>query len=168
MKKSLCLLFLSVCFFVCSACSKDDVKNPIIGNWKLTAWSIEIPFNLNNDATFSTNLLDETTCEVNEILRFDTNGLVTSNDTFNPELKVRLKDGTSDVYMITETCAEGAIGFATEYNQVNDQSIGFNGVVAVVTGSKLTVVYEGAIKVYNEALTEIIATKDLTLVYEKK
>lgn len=167
MKKSLCLLFLSVCFIVCSACSKDNDKNPIIGNWKLTSWSIEIPFNLKKDTTFSTNLLDETDCEVNEILSFDNNGLVTSNDTFNPELKVRLKNGTSDDYMITETCAEETIGFATEYKQITDQSVGFNGVVAVVTGTKLTVVYKDAIKVYNEALTEVLGMKDLTLVYEK-
>jgi hypothetical protein len=168
MKRSLCLLFLSVCFVVSSACSKDDVKNPIIGNWKLTSWSIKIPLDLNSDATFSTNLLDETICEVNEILSFDKNGIVTSSDTFNPELKVRLKNGTSDVYMITETCAEGSVGFATEYEQINDQRVGFNGVFAVVTGTKLTVVYKDAVMVYNEALTEVVATKDLTLVYEKR
>lgn len=167
MNKSLYLLFFSVCFIVCSACSKDDDKNPIVGNWKLKSWSIEIPINLKTDTSFSTNLLDETNCEVNEILSFDKNGLVTSHNTFNPELKVRLKDGTTDIYLISETCAEGTIGFAAEYKQITDQSVGFNGVVAVVTGATLTVVYEDAFKVYNEAFTEVVDTKDLTLVYEK-
>ncbi|MBJ7881806.1 hypothetical protein [Gelidibacter salicanalis] len=168
MRKSLCLLCFSICIFVCSACSTDDINNPILGSWKLTSWSIAIPFDLNSDAKFNTNLLDETNCEVNEVLSFDTHSLVASKNTFNPELTVSLKDGTSDKYIIKESCAEGAIGFATEYTQINAQSVSFNGAAGSVTVSTLTMVYKDAIKVYNEALTEVLETKDLTLVYEKE
>lgn len=168
MKKSICLFLLSLCFVICSACTDDDINNPIIGNWKLTSWSIGIPIDINSDTEFSINLLDETQCNPNETLSFDKNGLVTSNDTFNPEIQVSLEEGTSDNYIVKEVCAEGIIGFATEYTQVNDQSVGFNNVVAVTNGTTLTVVYKDAINVYNEALTEVISKKDLTLVYEKK
>lgn len=168
MKISPYLFFLSVFFFVCSACSKDDVTDPIVGDWQLTSWTIGVPFVLSDDTTFYTNLLDETKCEVNETLSFDKNGVVTSDDTFNPQVKVSLMDGTSDTYILAETCAEGTIGFTTEYTHINDQSIGFNQVVGIMSGKQLTVVYKDAIKVYSEALTEVIETKDLTLVYEKK
>lgn len=168
MKKSLGLLFFSVSVLVCSACSEAGVKHPVIGSWKLISWSTEIPIDLNSDGIFSTNLLDETSCKANEILTFDKERLVISNNTFNPDITVSLKDGASDKYSIKETCAEGSIGFATEYTQINDQSVRFNNTVAGVYGSKLTIVYKNTVKVYNKALTEVVATRDVTLVYEKE
>ena len=168
MKITLRLLFFSFCFIICLSCSKDNVENPVIGNWELTTWTVDIPFDLDNDMASSTNFLDKTACNVNETLSFDDNGNVSSSDTFNPEITIRLKDGTSDVYFVNEVCAEGSIGFSTSYIQVNNQNVELNGAVGIVANKKLTLVYVNAVKIYNEALTEVIATKDLTLVYMKK
>ncbi|WP_299390427.1 hypothetical protein [uncultured Gelidibacter sp.] len=167
MKKSFFLLLISTCFLVFSSCSNDDASNPVIGSWKLITWSIAIPVDLNSDSKFSTNLLDEIACDANEILSFDAHGLAYSSNTFNPELSISLKDDTSDEYIIDVTCDEGSIGFATEYAQIGQESVSFNDAVGVVSGSRLSIVYPNAIKVYNETFTEVVETKNLTLIYEK-
>ena len=57
---NLCFAFILVCF---TSCSTDDVtqdsKNAITGVWKLTAWNINGGFDINNDGTVSSNLLNE-------------------------------------------------------------------------------------------------------------
>lgn len=168
MKITFRLLFLSVCFIICSSCSKDGDKNPVVGNWELIAWTVNIPFDLDNDLDPSLNFLDKTACNVNETLSFDHKGNVTSKDTFNPEITIRLKEGTSDVYFVEEICAEGSIGLSTSYVQIDNQKIELNGAIGIVASQKLTLVYADAIKIYNETLTEVIESKDLTLVYLKK
>ena len=168
MKITFRLLFLSLFFLTLLSCSQDEDKRPIIGTWKLVTWTVDIPFDLDNDNLTSSNFLDKTACNVNETLSFDDNGNVSSSDTFNPEITIRLKDGTSDVYFVNEVCAEGSIGFSTSYIQVNNQNVELNGAVGIVANKILTLVYVNAVKIYNEALTEVIATKDLTLVYMKK
>lgn len=168
MKITFRLLFYSFCFIICSSCSNDDAKHPVIGDWELIIWTVDIPFDLENDLVPTSNFLDTTACSVNEILTFDNNGIVTSDDTFNPEITISLKDGTSDVYFVNEVCAEGIIGFSTSFIQVNNQNVELNGAVGIVTSEKLTLVYKDAIEIYNEALTEVIESKDLTLVYMKK
>ncbi|WP_027124790.1 hypothetical protein [Gelidibacter mesophilus] len=167
MKISVHLLFLSFCFLLCSGCSDKEVASPVIGSWKLTTWTVGIPMDLKNHSVYSTNLLDQTTCHVNEVLSFDSNGTITSADTFNPEITISLKDGTSDDYIVKEMCADGSIGFTADYMAVDDDKVEFNNVMGILENEKLTVVYESAVKIYNEGLTEIIDLKDLTLVYEK-
>ncbi len=168
MKINLRLLFISVCFLVSLSCSNDDFTNPVIGHWELVTWSVDIPFELDNDMISSSNYLDKTACNVNETLTFDKNGTVTSRDTFNPEITISLKEDTSDIYIVEEICAEGSIGFSTSYAQVNNQNIELNGAVGLVETKKLTLVYPNAIKIYNEALTDVIENKNLTLVYLRK
>lgn len=162
------LLALSFGFIIFSSCSNQDDKNAMVGNWKLIAWTVGIPFDLDAEVTPSSNFLDKTACKVNEILTFSINGIVTSNDTFNPEITIRLKDGSSNIYLVKEMCAEGSIGFSTSYDTVDKNHIELNGAVGIVKSNKLTLVYIDAFKVYNEALTEVIDHKDLTLVYVKK
>ena len=168
MKISFRILFISVCFIIYTSCAGDGSKNPIHGDWELIAWNVGIPFDLNNDVAPSLNLLDKTTCDVNETLTFDKNGTVTSDNTFSPEITISLKDSTSDVYFFKEICADGSIGFSTSYTQVNNQSVELNGATGTVESQKLTLVYTDAVKIYNEALTEVIDSKNLTLVYAKK
>ncbi|TDU39700.1 hypothetical protein BXY82_1730 [Gelidibacter sediminis] len=167
MAKSSFLFCALSCFILSSGCTEDDANNPVLGNWKLTSWSITIPLDMNLDGIANTNLLMETECEVNEKLIFDKHGVVTSKDTYNPELKVSLIDDTTDIYKVEEMCSEGSIGFATEYIQIGAESISLNGKVGVVHQGKLTFVYNGAIPVYNENYTEIVDKKDLILIYDK-
>ncbi|WP_323027350.1 hypothetical protein [Gelidibacter japonicus] len=168
MKTSIRLLFFTFTFFILLSSSKQVVKNPLIGGWELTTWTVGIPIQLKDSKHFTTNLLDQTSCNVNEILSFDKDGIVISEDTFSPQIIIRLKDGTSDVYLVEEICAEGRIGYATDYSYDSNGNVEFNSIVGVVANKQLTVIYKDAIKIYNEALTEVIENKDLTLVYRKK
>lgn len=168
MKITLRLLLISVCFIICSSCSKDEVKAPVVGVWELVGWTVDIPFELDDNIISSSNFLDKTVCEVNEILVFDSNGNVTSHDTFSPKITISLKDGTSDVYFVEEVCAEGSIGFSTSYLQVDHQSIELNGATGFFTAKELNLVYSNAVEIYNEARTEVIENKNLTLTYLKR
>lgn len=168
MKITFRLLFLSICLIISSSCSNDDDKKPVVGNWKLTTWTVDIMFDLDDDIAPSSNFLNKTICNVNETLTFDKNGIVTSNESFNSDVTISLKDGTADGYIIKEVCSEGSVGFATSYNQVDKHKVELNGAVGIVENQKLTLVYADAVKIYNEALSQVIDTKDLTLVYVKK
>lgn len=134
----------------------------------MTTWTVGIPIDLKDTMQFSTNLIDQTSCDVNEILSFDSNGIVTSEDTFSPRITIRLKETAADEYMLEEICAEGVIGYATDYSHEASGEVQFNNTVGVVVNNQLTVVYKNAVKVYNETLTEVVESKDLTLVYTKK
>lgn len=150
-----------------SGCSDKEVTHPVIGSWNLTTWTVGIPLDLKNHSVYSTNLLDQTACKVNEILSFNTSGTVISEDTFNPKITISLKDGSSDDYIVEEICSEGSIGFTADYIAVDDNKVEFNNVMGILESNKLTFVYENMVKIYNDAQTEVIDSKDLTLVYEK-
>lgn len=162
------LLFIAACFIISFGCSDNHNKKPIVGTWELVSWTVDVPFEIENNLTSNLNFLEKTTCKVNETLTFDHLGNVTSEDTFSPKITIRLKDDLSNNYIIDEICAEGTIGFSTEYLEIDDKSIELNGATGVFTAKELTLVYANAVKIYNEALTEVIGKKDLTLTYLKK
>jgi hypothetical protein len=163
-----CLLYI---FVFLTACSNDDSSDfnaiSVIGTWELTTWTIQTPINLNNDAIFSTNLLDEAPCDNNEILIFDVDGTVSSNMTYNPQVTISLLSNALDDYVFIVSCdMQGSIGTAGSYTQNNNLVNLFN-TTAVIDGNQLTLIYEDAIDIYNEDFTEISFSKDLTLVYTK-
>ncbi|OEK07622.1 hypothetical protein A8C32_17655 [Flavivirga aquatica] len=158
---TICALCISLIWVSCS--SEDD---NIIGVWKLTTWSVDIPVDLNKDGATTTNLLDEVTCVNNETLVFDKRGIVASNETFNPEIDIVLLDKTDNEYFFNVICPEGVIGTASSYTKEGDRVM-INDRMASLNGNKLIRVFKNAHKIYNEDLTEVIATKDLTLIYTK-
>ncbi|OMP31248.1 hypothetical protein [Mangrovimonas sp. DI 80] len=162
----ICILQLSV------ACSEDSSsKNALVGKWKLTSWSAEVPMDLNNDGLANVNLLKEITCSNKETLSFDVHGIVSSEDTFNPTVMIsEVNGGGGNAYAVQVECAEGIIGFATDYafDSTNGTvQIGEN-TVATLNGGELTIVYGNAIEIYNTELAEVVGTKDLTKVYTKQ
>ena len=168
MKSTLKFLFIIVALVLVSSCSKDDVnEHAVVGKWKLTTWTVNIPFDLNHDTVSSTNLLDEIDCANNEILEFNAKDVVASDDTFNPKVDIALLNGTTDRYTVTTECAEGIIGFSKLYFIINDTEVMINNRTATINGNQLTIVYENAISIYNEDFTQVITTKDLTLIYTK-
>lgn len=174
MSKFLSILSLAFVFSMFTSCFKDgDDLNKfndfsVVGTWELTMWTIQESIDLNDDTISSMNLLDEASCDNNETLKFDDNGTVSSNMTYNPQVTISLRDGSTDDYIFNVVCdMDGTIGTASEYTQ-NSNSVTLFNTSAVLNGNQLTVVYEDAIDIYNEALTEVVATKDLTLVYTKK
>lgn len=153
-------------------CSDNNAsKNALVGEWKLTSWSTDVSMDLNNDGVENVNLLKETTCANNELLKFESNGIVASENTFNPTVMISELDGEEEVsYEVEVECAEGVIGFATDYvyNTTNGNvQIGEN-TAATIGENTLTIVYENAIEIYNTNLSEVVATKDLTKVYTKQ
>ncbi|WP_298551044.1 hypothetical protein [uncultured Algibacter sp.] len=165
---NLCFAFALVCF---SSCSTDDSidsnDSSITGVWKLTAWHVEEGFDINNDGTISTNLLNEIDCSRNETLFFDNKGVVSLNTTFNPDLDISVLDNSTSEYSFNVSCDEGIISLATSYT-VNDSIIIIGESQAQIEGNQISFVFEDRIKIYNENLTQVITTKDLTLVYIKQ
>jgi len=166
---SLCIAFTLVCFTSCSSGDTDDSNNQtILGVWELTAWNIEGGFDINNDGTLSTNLLNEIDCSRNETLLFNKNGVVSLNTTFNPEINITLLSGETETYNFDVACdTEGVISLATEYT-VKDSIITIGESEAEIDGNQISLVFEDRLKIYNEDKTEIIETRNLTLVYTKQ
>ncbi|GAA3654056.1 hypothetical protein [Flavivirga jejuensis] len=163
-------LFYILCFvLVFTSCSSDDNDGvSIIGVWELTAWDVMDGFDINNDGTASTNIIDEIECTNNETLIFEDNGVMSSNETYNPDINIALLEGTTDEYMFNVSCDEqGIIGFATSYSQTNNTVI-FNDIEFTVIDNQLFRVIKESVKIYNEDFTEVVATKDLKLVYTKR
>ena len=166
---NLCIAFILVCSTSCSTDDMQDSNNSsIIGVWKLTAWNIEGGFDINNDGTVSSNLLNEIECSRNETLFFDNNGIVSLNTTFNPDIGIALLNETTNEFRFDISCdTEGVISLATEYT-VKDSVITIGESEAMIEGNQIYLVFEGRIKIYNEDFTEVLEAKDLTLVYDKQ
>ncbi|WP_053990319.1 hypothetical protein [Mangrovimonas sp. TPBH4] len=170
MKQLVAAFSIVVAILLLIACSGDNSsKNAIIGEWKLTYWSADVSMDLNNDGLENVNLLRETACTNNEILSFDSNGIVSSENTFNPYVIIS-EFNNAAAYSVNVECAEGIIGFATDYlyDNVNENVQIGESTTATIDEGELTIVYEDAIEIYNTELTEVVATKDLTKVYTKQ
>lgn len=165
---NLCLAFMLVCF---ASCSSDDMQDSndlsIVGVWQLTAWNVEGGFDINNDGTKSSNLLNEIDCFRNETLFFDKNGVVSLNTTFNPDIEIALLYESNE-YTFNVTCdTEGVVSLATEYT-INESIIKIGESEAQIQDNQILLVFEDRLKIYNQDLTEVVETKDLTLVYNKQ
>ncbi|WP_298496693.1 hypothetical protein [uncultured Algibacter sp.] len=168
-------LLLNLCFACIlvffTSCSSDDAQDKnstaIIGVWKLTAWNVDQGFDINNDGVVNTNLLNEIDCPRNETLFFDDKGIVSLNTTFNPDLDITLLNEEASEYRFNVACdTEGIISLATSYT-LNDSIIMIGESEAQIKNGQIILIFEDRIKIYNEDLTQIIETKDLTLVYDK-
>lgn len=166
---NLCIACALVNFTSCSSDDMQDSDNSsITGVWTLTAWNIDEGFDFNNDGTVSTNLLSEIDCSQNETLFFEKNGTVSLNTTFNPDIDIALLNEENNEYNFNVTCDnEGIISLATSYT-VNDSIVMIGETEAQFDGNQITLVSEDRIKIYNEDFTEVVETRDLTLVYFKK
>lgn len=162
------IFVLTIVASVLISCSTDADDKTINGVWALTEWNIAEGFDINNDGIINTNILNEIDCVNNETLFFESTGVVSSNFTFNPTIEIALVNGTSDNHSFNVVCdKEGSISFATTFT-INGHIVLINDSEATIKGDKLSRVFIDAIKIYNEDFTEVIVTKDLTLVYSKQ
>ncbi|MFH4964131.1 hypothetical protein V8G69_03935 [Gaetbulibacter sp. M235] len=160
------LFIISTIFLV--SCSNETIDMSAVGTWKLTGYNVSNGFDLNNDGIKSLNLLNEFECENHETLTFELNGVVSSTETFNPEVDVILIDEATNEYAFNVVCdIEGVIGFASNYSQ-NGEIVTYNNKNATIIGNELSVVFEDAIKIYNSDSTQVVSTENLTLVYTKQ
>ena len=172
MNKLLLNLYIAFVLVSFTSCSKDDMQDSnnssITGVWKLTAWNVDGGFDFNNDGTVSTNLLNEIDCSRNETLFFDKKGVVSLNTTFNPKIDIALLNELTSEYNFNVTCdTEGVVSLATSYT-VNGSMIFIGESEAQFDGNQISLIFEDRIKIYNEDFTQVVDTKDLTLVYNKQ
>ncbi len=159
--KQIIVVVLSFLFVGCSG-------NTIEGEWKLTAWRVDDGFDINNDGVVSINILDEIDCVNNEVLVFESNGVMSSKASFNPEINIALENKASNTYRFEVICdTEGVISFASSYSLRGDE-LKINEQNAILKGNQIYRVFKKAIKIYNKGYTQIVGTKDLTLVYTKR
>lgn len=160
----LCLSLLA------SSCSKKDETNDsqFLGTWKLTSYAIDLALDINNDGEKNLNLLTELDCETNEVLKFDNTGVVSSTNTFQHDIKIFKKEADLEMYGVEVECAEGAIGFATTYLPIGENTVVFNTIEATVDGNQLSRTITDGIAIYNEDLSEVVETKSVTLIYSKQ
>lgn len=161
-------IMLFITFFLSVSCSSDNDTESIEGVWKLTAWNVAGGFDINKDGVASINILDEIDCVNNETLHFETNGIVSSTASFNPEINIALLTGTTDEYVFDVVCDDaGVISFASSYSRSGDVVV-INNRDALIDGNQIYQVFENAVEIHNEDLTQVVASKDLTLVYTKQ
>jgi len=166
MKNIINAIFILCLAVATSSCTESD-KSKVIGVWKLKTRTTDIPFDVNNDGSFSTNLVDEIDCNEIETLTFEENGTVFSGNEASVILKY-FKTADSNTYGLNVECnKDGVISFASSYNEIDENTIQVSGRDYVISNNEMTVVFEGAVKIYNEDFSEIIETRDLTLVYTK-
>lgn len=160
-------LLFTLIFLSCSKDKDQTINNDLLGTWKLTEWGVEGGFDINTDGVADSNLLNEIACPNEETLVFDNYGTVSSYKTFNPTFKIALTSNIEYRYSYNIECSEGSIGFSASYSQ-NNGSVTIQDQVASLDNNKLTRVFFGAIKIYNEDFTQVISTRDLTMVYTKQ
>ncbi|WP_298238838.1 hypothetical protein [uncultured Algibacter sp.] len=167
MNKLFFTLVLSCLFLV--SCSGNDINDdPLLGVWKLTEWNIADGFDIDNDGFVSTNLLNEINCSYNETLLFEPNNIVSLNTTFNPKLEIAQLNNSTNEYSFNVECdTEGVVSLATFYSKEGNSVI-FGESEAVINGNQISIVFKESIEIYNEDFTQVIANKDLTVVYTKQ
>ena len=163
------LTALLVLLTSCSIEPVDPITSEFFeGEYRLTEYVVDLPVDLNNDSNYSTNLLEEIDCENRETLVFDKQGFVYSNQTFNPKIDLLLVDASLGTYSVDVECdTEGIIGTASAYTKSGNQ-IMINERKATISGTKITMLFKNALKIYNQNKTLVLGTKDLTLIYTKK
>ncbi|MCK8479450.1 hypothetical protein [Psychroserpens algicola] len=161
------LLLIALILVSITSCSSDDTATDsnIIGSWQLTNYDIGLSVDIDKDENFNVNLLDELNCQNNEVLMFEANGTVSSNDTFNPTLLI--SKSMNGEYEFDVECAEGSISFASSYAVDNNEVI-YSDNISTISDNKLYRTLENVINVYNDDFTQIIETRDLNLIYTKQ
>jgi len=166
MKNTIKAFFILCLAIAMIACTKSD-KSKAVGVWQLTTRTTDIPFDVNNDGVFSTNLVDEIDCNDIETLTFEENGTVFSGNEASVIMKY-FKTADTNSYGLNIDCnKEGIISFASSYNEIDEDTIQVSGRNYVIDNNTMTTIFKDAVKVYNEDFTEIIETRDLKLVYKK-
>ncbi len=152
----------------CSGTTQPEAM--IVGTWKLTSWSSENPYDLNNDGTQSENLLDEMDCYTNELLIFNEDGTATSESNSYAEISVELVVGTENDYDFTIECID-EIDITNGSWEESDNTVTFTSdgqeIIMTLFDDELSFVFpSGFISVSEDASVEI--TEDLTFIYTKQ
>lgn len=161
-------LILAVCLVFLNSCAKEEVKtkSQVIGEWKLASYSIGAAFDVDKDGTSQLNLLNEIDCVNSEILKFETTGILSSNETYNPTIEIS-KSEIDNTYNFSIECQEGVISFATSFSQIDVDTFQFNDKEFTIVNNSFNILLVDEVIIYNEDFTAILETRDLVLTYSK-
>lgn len=165
--KKIALAFLLIVLLSFTISCSDKSEHDVVGVWLLTTRTIDIPFDVNQDDISNTNLVAEIECNKTETLTFENNGMVSSGNEFSNPLKYYKEDDTNVYRIISDCNTEGIISFASEFEITEENTIKISDRVYTLNGDALTTVYKDAVEIYNEDFTEVLETKDLTLIYSR-
>jgi uncharacterized lipoprotein YehR (DUF1307 family) len=176
MKKILLLLVVAVAVTACSKNDDDSGNNGSVsveGNWKLTSFTTENEYDLNEDGTASNNVMTETGCYLNETIAFNGDATGTAQSTSYAEITLDLVAGTTNEYEYSIACVQENETTAFAWTQNGDTVVltfaGFT-----YTGAKsddtITIVLENglAFEVEDDNGGTVMITEDITFVYTKQ
>nr|WP_321228295.1 hypothetical protein [uncultured Psychroserpens sp.] len=105
-------------------------------------------------------------CVNSEILKFETTGVLSSNETYNPTIEIS-KSEIDNTYNFSIECQEGVISFATSFSQIDADTFQFNDKEFTIINNSFNIVLVEEIEIYNEDFTTVLETRDLVLTYSK-
>ena len=174
--KKLFLSLLAVSTLILNSCSSDDDGNSsnvsLVGTWKLTAWNSTTAFDINNDGTASTNLLQEFDCYDNETIVFSANNTAIANSTSYADITAEITAGTTDEYTYTIECIDEADFFPLTWT-LNGNTLIFDQdtedeITATLSGNTISILIPAGFEVYSEDFSDVVVSEDIIFVYTKQ
>ena len=162
------LVFLSTLIYSCNSENQNTPETTALeGVWHLTAWNVVQGLDMDQDGTAHTNLLDEISCENAETLEFDTHGIVSFNNSFSPDLKITRVPDNPGKYNFDITCDNKRIlGSASTFKK-SGKTLMIGDTPATINGNEITIVRKNKIKIFDQSLTKLQKTLDVSVVYTK-
>ena len=172
MKKIVFTLLIASMLF---SCKKDDDGNTEIsldGTWRLTAFTTENAYDLNEDGTSSNDVIAETGCYQNETLVFNSDNTGTATTRSFADISLELVTGSTTEYEYSVECIQETDDTAITWTQtgntvvVSGLGVAYTGTVA---GSTLTItIPSGFIVEVVEGSGTGFTTEDITFEYTKQ
>lgn len=172
MKKIFGLLILVIAMAACSS-DDDNNGNGLEGTWKMTAFSTQNPYDLNGDGTASQDLMAETSCYQNELMRFNGDGTGKVTSSSEAIINFDLIVGTTNEYEYSTECVAQIENRAFTYVQSGDEvTLSYDGFPSTGTLSNNTLTFIIPSGFFIEAEDPnsgiITVNEDVTIVYTKQ
>ncbi|HPF10388.1 MAG TPA: lipocalin family protein [Flavobacteriaceae bacterium] len=172
--KKLILIVLAVTLVL--GCSKDDDNKSsgttLEGTWKLTSFTVETAYDLNEDGTATNDVMAETNCYQNETIEFESNNSGTLVSRSYADISLDLVIGTTNDYEYTVTCVQQNDETAFTWSKSgNSVTITVSGVpfTATLSGNTLTLVIpQGYTVEVEQGNGTAFVTEDITYVFTKQ
>ena len=150
----------------------SDNPTTLNGTWLLTAWNTAEAFDLNNDGTATTSVLDEMNCYNNETITFNSDNTCVINNTSYAEITADIVVGTTNEVEFTVDCIQE--------NEILNYTWSQNGNAVLITddfgdanswtldGNTLSLTIPEGFTVFEADGFDVYTTTDLTFVYTKQ
>jgi hypothetical protein len=150
--------------------SGNGTNATIEGLWKMTAWNVDVPQDLDLNGTASTNLLNEMDCYNNETVTFNSDFTGVSMTTSYADIELNLVSGTTNQFEYSITCVPNVSSTDLIWTLVgNTLATTTAGVINNFTlnGNELSFVIPEGFTVVSDDNSQTII-QDLTIVYTKQ